>query len=169
MCSICHLTYKIRKVFILPQLTIVGGERMYGREEPAGKYLALYKRDSQYEAAHRGLEGTYEKRMLFDKIKGFSGLEQAIEFAEENMPAIVMKRLPVKEEDLAKVKAKKPYVVIGEYYGKHKSYDYTGDCDWLRSYDAVRCNAEEVELMMEQMAREKYFVKAYRGLELKLL
>lgn len=136
----------------------------------AEKYLILYKRDTQYEANDRKREfSQYSGRMLFDKAKGVSGLERAIEFAEENMPAIIMKRLPLSAEDLARAKSEKPYLVVGEFYGKFKHYDYGGGSDWLTNYDVVRCSAEEVESVMEKMAGEEHFVKAYRGLELKVV
>lgn len=129
------------------------------------EYFVLYKRDMKTEKTKM-----YREKMLFDYYQEFAGPEEAKSFAFLNLPCVLAKRDILTENIHDMVRDKKtPYVVAAKHYGKYKHYDYGGGCDYLETYDAVRCSADALEGVVEKIASEDYIKEIIVGLELRLL
>ncbi len=125
------------------------------------KYVVLYKRDVKTEKT-KG----YGNKMLFDKMKDFYGLNEARAFHFNNLPGILMQNAPFTDIDRSILEGiENPFVVVGEFYGKYGHCDYLGDCDPLRTYDAVRCSADEINKLVEAFSREGKLERVIVGLE----
>jgi hypothetical protein len=139
---------------------------MYGHEngDRNAEYFVLYDRDLKTERSKE-----YGETMLFDQMKYFHDLASARSFAMRQLPAIVAKREcyhPSKDDELRD--PSKPYVIAAEHYGKYTS-SCMGETDSLKTYDARRCGAADVESIMEKMLIERTARCIVGGLELKLL
>ena len=119
-----------------------------------GKYVVPYKHSTYREP---------KERLHFSNIRSFNDLEQAIEFAEAHLPALVLQRLPLKE-----AAPEQHYILVTEYWGKYRigSFD---EFEAVKNYEAIRCSRSEIEKWTEQLTHEPHFSKLYRGLEVKLI
>jgi len=130
----------------------------------AGTYYVAYKRDQPTERNRK----YPAHRLLFDCMKTFSTYENAQAFAEENLPAVMAKKLPASVEEITHARdAKHPYVVIAEFYGKYSS-TCMGETDPMTTYDVIRCSQQELASVVDEVACEPHFKKLWRGLEVKL-
>lgn len=124
-------------------------------------YFVLYEKHSAPEKHKKWGKDS----MRYTQLKELTNYEQAMEFAETHMPALLAKRLPLQTGELSLAKdPQKPYVVAGESY-------YTtccmGETDTERCYDAVRCSADKLEHAAEELS--DWGEKVWRGIELKLV
>lgn len=127
----------------------------------AGTYYVAYKRDQPTERSRK----YPAHRLLFDRMKQFSTYEKATAFAEENLPAVVAKKLPAAAAELKHARdPKQPYAVIAEFYGKYSSC-CMGETDAMTTYDVIRCSVQELASVIDAVSCEPHFKKLWRGLE----
>lgn len=127
-------------------------------------YFVLYKRDFNGEKLSRA-----KGRMLYDKSKDFCEYASAITFANRNLPALVVKRTPLNEEDSQKIKdTDKPYVVAAFFPMKYRHYCYDGSSDPVPTSEVVRCAENELEKVVEKLSSEGA-QKVDLGIELRFL
>jgi len=122
------------------------------------KYFVLYRRDVRTEKTKE-----YGERRLYDKCKFFCGWEEAKDFASENFPSLLGNKNLFSE-----AKEEKKYLAVVRHGGKYKHHDYGGDCDYLETYDVLRCKKSELEKTLEEMSTEEHAEKVFAGIEEKL-
>ena len=129
------------------------------------KYYVLHKNDEFGKTA----KGNDRGRELYDKIKPFSSLDAASEFALtvlNERPMLIQKALTC--EDANKIKNKsKPYVVAAYFENKYHDYSYFGSGESISSHEIVRSTLKQLESKLESIAEETPD-KIYYGIELKL-
>lgn len=128
------------------------------------KYYVLHKNDEFGKTA----KGNDHGRELYDKIKPFSSLDAASEFALtvlNERPILIQKALTC--EDTNKIKNKsKPYVIAAYFENKYTYYCYDESSD-SPTHEIVRSTLKQLESKLESIAEETPD-KIYYGIELKL-
>jgi hypothetical protein len=131
-------------------------------------YVVLYKRDVEWESKKK-----YGKnKRLYDESKNFEDISGAVEFALDNLPSMLVGKLPLSEEARERVKNPGQYVAIAKYEGKYMHYDYGGGCDALTNYDAIICSEKTLAETVEKLGEEKNHKclrEVIAGIELKVL
>ncbi|MFC1697360.1 hypothetical protein ACFL1H_03440 [Nanoarchaeota archaeon] len=91
-------------------------------------------------------------------------------FARNVMPAIYgVQSLNINKYNKRLKDPEKPYVVVVKHDGKNKVYGGYDDFEYINTFDVVRCNYEELENTIEDLAKGMHAKKVFAGLELKLL
>lgn len=128
------------------------------------EYFVMCKKDFRGE----NLQENKKKREIYDKKKDFFSLEEATEFALENIHQLpILARATLKpENDIIKDKDK-PFVLAAYFEAKYFSYGYDGR-DNFPTFEITRCSQDRLESELEELAQEKPD-KIYFGVELKLL
>lgn len=128
------------------------------------EYFVLHKRDFNGETLRANDKG----RELYDTLKEFSSLEDATEFALENMhedPILAKATLTIDED---RIRSKESPYVIAAYF-KYKYYSYCMDeSDPAPTHEIIRCSQGQLESTLRSIARERPN-KIYWGIELKLI
>lgn len=125
-------------------------------------YFVAYHRDVETERRKN-----YQGRMLFDHIMEFDDLGKASNFALENLPAVLARKLPVSSEDESRIKSDQ-YAVAGQFEGKFTHGCYDGSTDYLTTYDVVRCAKQDLEAVVDSLTVEERVKKIIVGIELSL-
>ena len=105
-------------------------------------YYVFYHRDLKTEKTNK-----YGDKMLFDDARTFGSKEKARNFAYDNLPALVMKRIKNSAES-------KEYLIAARFEGKYHHYDYSGGSDALTNYDIARRSKDSLEKTVDSFAEE---------------
>lgn len=130
-----------------------------------GKYHVLHKKDFN----GGSLQANRQKRELYDRMKSFSSVDAAAEFA---LSVLSEKPILVKEsvtyEDAGRIKnPSRPYVIAAYFGNKYYHYSYDGSNDSVPTHEIERTGLDQLESRLESIAEEGPD-KIYWGIELKL-
>ncbi|MBI5066224.1 hypothetical protein HZA97_08365 [Candidatus Woesearchaeota archaeon] len=129
------------------------------------KYYVLHK----FDQIGNSLQANRYKRALYDRIKGFSSVDAAAEFARSvlNEKPILIKEA-ITFEDANRIKnPSNPYVIATYFGNKYRHECYDGSSDPVPTHEVERTTLNQLESRLESIAEEGPD-KIYWGIELKL-
>jgi len=129
------------------------------------KYYVLHERDFMGE----GIKVNSHQRELYDRIKKFSDINVATNFALSKLnEAPILFSEGVGFDDEKRIKNPSTSYVIAAYFeGKYTHYCYDGSSDSVPTHEIERTSLTELEGKLENISRELPD-KIYFGIELKL-